>query len=114
MRRPWRGSIGAILLWGCSASHLEQAPVDVSCETYCALAQLRCRNSQLLYPSLSACQTACAAFPDVGGLGVAQGDSLQCRLTYLMATTANNALSFCQNAGASGGMECTNKRAPTP
>ncbi len=80
--------------------------VSMSCTSYCGLAQLRCHNAQLLFSNADTCQKVCAAFDASGTPGATAGDSLQCRLSYLVATNRSNALAFCRNASPAGGSAC--------
>ena len=51
------------------------------CDTYCRLAATTCA----IYDTDAACVSACAAFPATGALGDVAGDSVQCRLSHVIA-----------------------------
>lgn len=51
------------------------------CDNYCSLASLNCPS---LFPGDGACTTACNTLDDSGEIDDTTGDTLQCRLTFLM------------------------------
>jgi hypothetical protein len=58
------------------------------CDGYCDLMLHSCSGT---YASATACQSACAAFPSNGAIGVTTGDSVQCRSTYAMSASCSDA-----------------------
>ena len=112
----WPRPGAALLLWlsiGCGGEPLAAAAAPAPpCTTYCALAQLRCRRAQQIFADPRDCPAACAAYPQAASAAAVQGDSLQCRLNFLRAATARNALSFCRNASPQGGSNCRGDIAP--
>jgi hypothetical protein len=91
----------------CDAAGLTGGGVCGSwCDVYCPLAATACPT---LYPS-DDCAATCAGFSDFGSPGDVDGDSVQCRITWLGA--ALDALSpgatpaECAYASASGGGVC--------
>ena len=75
------------------------------CDNYCHLALHRCAGGSPLYPDTAACLTACGAFPQGGAPGDLAGDSVQCRVAWLLSPTAEIQV-LCAAASQSGGAIC--------
>lgn len=102
MRKLW--SLLLALL-GCGREAPPQTLQPTPCETYCGLAMIRCTNNNLLYPSLDTCYQTCATLPTDGASADTAGNTLQCRLTWIIAANIEPFF-FCRNASASGGTAC--------
>jgi hypothetical protein len=67
---------------------------------------IHCRGANTQYTSADACQAACKTFARTSAVTSAAGNTLQCRVNFLIATTPLNAKTFCIEASASGGTVC--------
>lgn len=112
---------------GCRMVHLEAAAADQGthcphaspsggnqcgtwCDNYCSLALRNC-GSVGLYADDQACRTACAQIKTTGGPSDITGDSVQCRIHFLVLAgsepgNAEQVKIYCSNGGFSGGDEC--------
>lgn len=93
-------------VWGCGS--IEQQTTRTSpadCQTYCGLAFLHCKHGNTLYTQFADCMDACSAFPTTGESGDISGDSLQCRLTFVIVAE-RDPMAFCRNASVAGGPAC--------
>ena len=92
-------------LGGC-ALRTQDEPVDAPpCVTYCTYAFTTCINAQQLYADWDDCTAHCDAFATTGQAGDTNGNTLQCRLTYI-ELAAQAPVAFCLNAGPDGGTDC--------
>lgn len=93
-RRPalaaaaWRAAV-ALFVASCGDMRPPVSPVlsagEDLCPAYCSLAMTYCQAPIRLFNTLAECQESCAALPAGDQLGSGSGDSVACRLTYLMA-----------------------------
>ncbi len=95
----------AVVLVSCGTTVDSPPPAASDCDTYCVLANVYCREANLLFASPAECQQICATFAVIPGSSLATGNTLQCRLNYLMLAD-KNPRAFCLNAGPSGGVAC--------
>jgi hypothetical protein len=95
-----------LLFWGCGSTHVLPLPVANDCDTYCALMFFHCQGANAQFNSEEACQAACQNFPRTADTHSAAGNTLQCRMNFLIATTPLTARTFCIDASASGGSAC--------
>lgn len=73
------------------------------CDNYCHLAQAACEGDQRIYDNHSQCIAACPEIKRDGRAGDLDGDSVQCRLSYLLeaAESEAKAAEYCPYAAKS-------------
>ena len=60
------------------------------CEVYCQLGAFQCSAAHPAFATAESCQLACGQLPTDGKVGDSEGDSVQCRIGYLLAALAGN------------------------
>ncbi len=95
-----------VLLTACGSPAPPPAAAALGCADYCSLAWVQCNQANLLYRSTAECLTACQRFPLSADANVTTGNSLQCRLNYLLMAQRSDRRVLCRNAAASGGFSC--------
>lgn len=72
------------------------------CDNYCHLAMRNCTGNNAQYDSLNDCLAVCDVIPDEGIIGEKTGDSLQCRMSHLVAAGTEppaSAVASCADGG---------------
>ena len=109
VQRPRRLQLAVLWLSACGvdaqSTTATPTPQVPQCSTYCSLVLARCTAHWPLYDSPQACADACATLPAPGAIGEVFGDTLGCRMTYLMLADIAPAR-FCPHAAADGSKMC--------
>ena len=85
------------------------------CTVYCQLAQKNCTGDAELFETSGSCLAACGVYPADGGIGEAEGNSVQCRIYHLQVagtTLPGSAAIHCPHGGPDGGEVCAGEVIP--
>ena len=68
------------------------------CDVYCEAAMAVCDGENSIYASVDSCQMACLGMDMTGDPGATGGDSVQCRIQWLVNAASGNPTAGCVNA----------------
>ena len=79
------------------------------CENYCHLAIRNCDGDNALFTSIGECLSDCAALPTNGQIGDRTGNTVQCRISYLIDAATeppNTQATHCPQAAVVTTLDC--------
>jgi hypothetical protein len=88
------------------ASNTGGAVCGSYCDVYCRSYMDQCGGDAAIYPSMDACQSACAAFPTDGANDATDGNSVQCRIYHAGVPASGDPAAHCAHASMDGGGVC--------
>lgn len=97
-KAPWVAIFFGSSYLACSPGATPTAyAASETCASYCAMSVMYCTNGSELFQNPNDCPAVCASYNATGIAGDTNGNTLQCRLTYLFAAHEQTT-AFCLNA----------------